>query len=199
MAPAYSFIVGLPDKIVAPHYMPAYKTEDKYTYSDMFFYLTLLQNDLNDAVNIDRKEFKKQRTSLFTNISKSFIDNRTLLLDKALITEDLKKEISNLYEYNYKIVSKAEIDKAIIEKQENVVIVKKIISVSRPITKSSPNASVGVANRHDTQFTTTASNAVFFNSLYDTERGKIIFLGRPSFKDEKLDVKDFGIIKKAMN
>ena len=39
-APGNSFIVGFPDKRVSPHFSTMYTLDDKYTYGDLFFYLT---------------------------------------------------------------------------------------------------------------------------------------------------------------
>ncbi|NJX16713.1 hypothetical protein HC176_14575, partial [Tamlana crocina] len=49
-APGNSFIVGHTDKRVSPHYTTMYTENNKYTYADLFFYLTILHNDLNDAI-----------------------------------------------------------------------------------------------------------------------------------------------------
>ncbi|NJX16926.1 hypothetical protein HC176_15725 [Tamlana crocina] len=182
-----------------------YTENNKYTYADLFFYLTILHNDLNDAIAMDKQALKKRRNALFKQIPLEVVSKKTLLLDEVLITKALNEEINNLYDYDYKIVSKEEIDEAITNRQANTFVMKKVVSAPRPLRRSSAGGVID-GSRHDNgmlktyqdNITGTTLNAIYFNSFFDTETGKILFFGRPSFKDKKIDVKDFKTIKKAI-
>ena len=199
MAPGNSFIISVQKDFVVPHYVTIYNDEDEnYSYGDIFFCIRRLHSDLVSAVNEDHKELKKYRRGLITFLYKKDIENKTLLIDENLITDELKKEISKYYPYDFQLVTKGVIDKTITEEQASYVIMKKIMPVTRPITKSSSNISVSVADRHNSEISTTSSHVTYFNSLYDTEKGKVIYLGYPRYNDKKLDVTDFRRLKKAI-
>ncbi|PKQ45496.1 hypothetical protein [Confluentibacter flavum] len=205
-APAHSFIVGFTDKRVSPHYVSIYSIDDPYTYGDIFFYITQLHNDLNNTVNLDKKDLKKQNISLYTHISSSAIRDKTLLLDKNDINEDLEEEITNLYGHNYKIVDKDIIDKALTERDTSTIFFRKIMIVPRPIIRSTQGAIIdgsthdnGMFRRYPDEIRGTALNAIYYNAIFDAETSEIIFVGRPSFKDKKIDEKDFKTINKALD
>ncbi|MFI1744103.1 hypothetical protein [Thalassobellus sediminis] len=199
MAPGNSFIISVQNDFVVPHYVTIYNDEDtNYSYGDIYFCLKRLHSDLVSAVSEDRKELKKYRRGLITSLYKKDIENKTLLIDENQIIEEFKKEIIKYYPYDYQLVTKDFIDKVITEEQANYVVIKKIMQVTRPITKTSPGTSVSVADRHNSQISSTSSHVTYFNSLYDTEKGKVIYLGYPRYNDKKLEETDFKRLKNAI-
>ncbi|TGV01153.1 hypothetical protein [Flavivirga rizhaonensis] len=204
--PGYSFVIGMVNKRVFPHYIKVYTVEGKrLSYGDIFSSLQYLQNDLNNALLEDRKAYKKKRNNMFRYLPIKLVENKTLLLDESFATEELKKEIDNIYDFDFKIVNKDVIDRAIVNKNDNIIYFKKVINAPRPTTRSSLGAikdgsrhDNGMLKRHKDEIKGTALDAMYFNSIIDAGSGKLIFFGRPSFKDKKIDIKDFKMLKKVI-
>lgn len=198
MAPGNSFIISVNEEFVVPHYVTIYNDDANYSFGDIYFCIRRLHNDLVSAVKDDYKESKKYQRGLISSLYGKDIENKILLIDENQITNELKKDISKYYTYDYQLVSKDVIDKAITEEQKSYIIIKKIKPITRPIVKSTPNVSVSHANRYSGQITKTSSHVTYFNSLFDTEKGKVIYLGYPRYNDNKLDVTDLKRLKKAI-
>lgn len=117
-----------------------YATEKLINNANTTFIVQQIQHFLNGRINLksgkkSRKELKKK---LKTRAPK--LKTKTLLLDEQLITSKLKKKIKTIYPYEYKIVTKEIIDKAIIEKIENITHIRPISAIQ--ITNASGSVKV---------------------------------------------------------
>ncbi|TXE16369.1 hypothetical protein ES692_12615 [Psychroserpens burtonensis] len=118
-----------------------YATEKVINNADATFIVQQIQHFLNGRIelksgNKSRKDLKKEFKARAIKLK-----TKTLLLDEQLITSNLKKKIKTIYPYEYKIVSKEIIDKAIIEKIENIAYIRPIPAIQITNTSGSEKVS----------------------------------------------------------
>ncbi len=123
--PENTFEIGLTNKNKAV-YSILYASENMMNEADAIFIVQQIQNYLNGRIELKSgKKSKKELKKEFKERANK-LKNKILLLDIKLITSNLKKKIKTIYPYKYEIVNKKVIDKAIIEKSENIAYIRPI-------------------------------------------------------------------------
>ncbi|WP_282161387.1 hypothetical protein [Ulvibacterium marinum] len=144
------------------------------------------------------KSGKKSRKEMVAEFNKNAheIKNKTLLLNKEDLTENLIDEIKNIYKYDYKITTKDEIDKAILNNDESIAYLK-VVPMGQATGSTGPIK---------------VSKLLFLQYIMDAKNGQILTFIRPSsmglggtlgtaLKDSKskMKIKDLKKIIKAIN
>ncbi|XCF04981.1 hypothetical protein ABI125_09620 [Tamlana crocina] len=160
--PAGCFCIGLLNKKTFTHFKKFGNYDEKLTMADYKQGLYWLQKDLETV--FDAKTWKENNQ----NTIKAFRENvetSTLLVDESLVTDDLKDQMESVYSYNYKIVTKEEIDRAIMSSSPNILYTKPYNYLSRPLVKSNDEGH-SLASMRDNV------NVVVLNYVYSAENNQ---------------------------
>lgn len=112
------------------------------------------------------KSGNKSRKEMIAEFNKnaSEIKNKTLLLDRENLTENLIDEIKNVYKYDYKLTTKKEIDESILSNNESIAYLK-IVPIGQ-VTGSSGALKT--------------SKLMFLQYIIDAKNGEILAFVKPS-------------------
>ena len=110
-----------------PVYSMMYGSESKdvtVNEADLKFICQQMQNYFTYREELKGK--KKSKQELIDEMYKNaeVLSQKTVLLDKEDLKEDLIEELGSIYKYNYKLTSKEEIDKAILNEDPNYAYLK---------------------------------------------------------------------------
>lgn len=129
-APNNCIVLGLLENKVSTNFA---FTPDTYL-ADLMFSLSNMQMDLNTgSATMASSKAQGKKIAQFLRDSMS---DKVLYIDKAFATSKLVKKIEDIYEYDYEFVDKAEIDRAIVKKNKDVLFFRHIIRAQRPTTKT---------------------------------------------------------------
>lgn len=132
-APDHSLVFGLLEKKISTHFIFTPETG----LADLILSLKNMQLDL-EIGNDYKKVAKEQRQELMQYI-KEALPKMTLYIDKDLVTKKLINKIDDTYPYSYKLVSHEEINKAILNKEPNVLFIREFVRAQRPMTRTAMN------------------------------------------------------------
>ncbi|WP_203256804.1 hypothetical protein [Hyunsoonleella ulvae] len=188
--PAGCFCIGLLNKKMFTHFKKFGNGNKELTMADYQQGLYWLQEDLEIVFNY--KARKEDAGKLVGEFNRG-IRKGMLLIDEDLVTEELKDDIGKLYKYDYEIVSKPEIDKAILDKKPNVFYLKPYYSIQRPIIKTSyKDPSTGRFSVVPTSsiVKTTKVNAITMNTIFSAQSNQF-YMMFPTNKKAKTTSKQF--------
>lgn len=199
--PSGVFCIGLLDKKVFTHFKSFGDLNKELTLADYKLGLYWLQKDLTlpfgmKVVNNRLKE------SIYEYRER--VTQDTLLIDEDLFTEDLIESIPELYNYNYKIVSKEVIDKAILDESPNILCIKSLETLTRPITSSKTNSQeIGVGGNGNNNYSVTETkrtsvHGIVMNNIYMADNLELLIQIFGSSSDGKSKIKDFKRMLKAI-
>ncbi|MCB4809083.1 hypothetical protein LG651_12565 [Tamlana sp. 62-3] len=200
--PAGCFCIGLLNKKTFTHFKKFGNYGEKLTMADYKQGLYWLQKDLETVFSFSKiKENGQNAIEIF----KENIKVNTLLLDKDLVTDELIENIGENYNYNYSIVSKEEIDQAIMEGRRNVMYLKPFYLINRPIVKTSRSTDFTQSNPtglgqplikiNETQ--TTKVSSFTLNNVYRAEDNNLLAMFKANAKD-KTTLKQFKKVMKVL-
>ncbi|WP_033958652.1 hypothetical protein [Psychroserpens jangbogonensis] len=129
-APDHSLLIGLVENKVSTHFA----FTPHLGLADLIFSLKNIQIDLeigNDYKN-KMKEMGKN-ASKFLNDS---LETKTVYFDEANVSKKFLKKIHDVYPFKYEIVSKEEIDDAILNKDSDILFFRQVVRAQRPLTKT---------------------------------------------------------------
>lgn len=158
-APGSSLVIGLLENKISTNFY--------YTgigLADLTLALHNIQTDLEMGTS-NRTVLKNQQNEFSEYLTDS-LQHKTLYIDKAVVGKKFLKQIDDIYKYDYKLVSKEEIDNAIINKDPNVLFIREFVRAQRPMTKT--RRKFGETNQMgtNTQISSAASMYVGYNLVY---------------------------------
>lgn len=198
--PAGVFCIGLLNKKTFTHFKKFGNPDKELTLADYKIGLNWLQRDL--ALPFGFGEVNKRNKVLIEEL-KERISQDTLLIDEDLINDDLKKDIAEIYKNEYKIVSKEIIDKAIINETPNILYLKSLETLTRPITTTSSNREeIGIGGNGNNNYFITESKShnvlgIIMNNIYRADNQDFL-IQILADKKGKTRTKDFKRMIKAI-
>jgi len=138
-APNNSLLIGLVEKKVVTHFV---FTPD-VGLADLMLSVSNLQKDLEIGNNY--KKVVKEQIKLSSKFLKDSLEHKILYIDEGFVTKKLLKGIHDIYDYQYEIVSKEEIDDAIIAKDPKILFIRHFVKAQRPSTQNGTTASMHFA------------------------------------------------------
>jgi hypothetical protein len=200
--PAGCFCIGLLNKKTFTHFKKFGNNGEELTMADYKQGFYWLQKDLENVFSFKKiKENGQNAIEVF----KENVEVNTLLLDKDLITDELIENIEQVYNYDYKIVTKEEIDQAIMENRPNVMYLKPFYLINRPIVKTSRSTDFSQSNPtgqgqpvikvNETERTKVSSFTM--NNIYRTEDNELLAMFKANSKD-KTTLKGFKNVLKVL-
>ena len=159
-APNNSLVIGLLEKAVSTNF---YYTPDTGL-ADLMLALHNIQTDL--IMGADYKKIVKNQSMEFSRFLSDSLEHKTLYIDEALVTKKFLKKINDTYTYDYKLVSKDEIDNAILNKDPKVLFIREFVRAQRPITKSRLQLGDKRTDTDKVEIQKTASMNIGINLVY---------------------------------
>ncbi len=193
------FCIGLLNKKIYTHFKKFGNPNKELTLADYKQGLYWLQKDLT-MVRHSLKE-AKANTKILIEKCKEEIPNSTLLIDKDLITNNLKENISEFYKYNYKIVSKEVIDEAIINETPNVIYFKTLETVTRPTGSASDSREYNKiieTNTTSEHYKSRTVFSIFTVNIYKADNQEFL-MSIPAMPKGKLKLKHFEKLIKTID
>lgn len=160
-APEHSLVLGILEKKISTNF--------HYTdlgLADLILALKNIQSDLE--MGADYKKMIKSNEEKGMKFLSDSIEHKTLYINKDLVSKKFLKKIDEIYTYKYKLVTKDDIDEAIINKNPNVLFIKEFVRAQRPMTKTREN------------IRTTASMYVGLNLVYKASDLKYVAIAGTS-------------------
>ncbi len=137
--------------------------------ADMILIAQQIQSGLNSFDKYDKSEYKKTTAKsrrLMMQERTKLIKEKTLLIDKENISDKAINRLEKKYKYAYKIVSKEEIDKAILEKDSNVAFLKIYPVGQKPTMVNGPT--IKITQKLFTQYFFDASNGELITLFHNS-------------------------------
>lgn len=138
-APNNSLLIGLVEKKVVTHFV---FTPD-VGLADLMLSVSNLQKDLEIGNNY--KKIVKEQVKLSSRFLKDSLEYKILYIDEGFVTKKLLKGIHDIYDYQYEIVAKEEIDDAIIAKDDKIIFIRHFVKAQRPTTQNGTTESMNLA------------------------------------------------------
>lgn len=138
-APNNCLLIGLAEKKVVTHFV---FTPD-LGLADLMLSVTNLQKDLEIGNNY--KKIVKEQVKLSSKFLKDSLEHKILYIDEGFVSKKLLKGIHDIYDYQYEIVSKEEIDDAIVAKDPKILFIRHFIKAQRPTTQNGTTESMHFA------------------------------------------------------
>lgn len=205
-APGYSFGIKLLNEWGFVNYVKIEYIEEPISYGDIVAALQFMQHDLNDALNMDYKEYQKKFTTKFKTLPKEKLEGKTLLLDESLVSEKIKGDLETLYPYEIELVDKETIEKAVSSNDPTIIYFKKLLNASIPRTKTVQGKILdgtrhdnGMLKRSPDRTKVSALETLLVNAIVDAGTGEVIFFCKPGYKYKGISANDFKAISKALN
>jgi len=142
-APNNSLLIGLTENKVCTHFA----FTPNLSIADLIFSLKNIQTDFDIG-----DDYKNMMNDMGKNASKFLNDSletKTVYFDEAELSKKFLKKIQETYPYKYEVVSKEDIDEAILNKDSDILFFRQVVRAQRPMTKT----------RTDISGTTTAKTA----------------------------------------
>lgn len=134
--PGNSISIGLLEKNICTYYQNI-DYNINIEQGDLFFTIQRLHQDLIDLINYKRPSkndilalHKKQKENA------RILKERKLLIDEDIVDKKLNDFLISNYKYEIEIVRKDIINRAILNKDENIVYIRKLELVSPPVSRT---------------------------------------------------------------
>lgn len=200
-APEHSLVIGILEKKISTNF---YYTD--LGLADLILALKNIQTDLE--MGADYKKLIKSNEEKGMKFLSDSIEHKTLYIDKELISKKFLKKIDETYTYKYKLVTKEEIDEAIINKDPNVLFIREFVRAQRPMTKTRRKFGETDQMGTNTQISSKASMYVGLNLVYKASDLKYVAIagttgmgsldGRPR-ETGKIKIKGIKMLLKYIN
>lgn len=164
--PGNSISIGLLEKNICTYYQYINYNENIYQ-GDLYFTIQRLHQDLIDLINYKRPS-KKDMLALHKKQKEdaSILKERKLLIDEDIVDKKLNSFLLSNYKYEFQIVKKEIINNAILNKDENIIYIRKLDQVSPPVSRTA-RSSFDLEHK---------SNLISVKySIYNANNGKVIY------------------------
>ena len=184
--PMYTYNVGLLENR-KPIYTTLYSSFNGFSEADAIIVTNLFENYFKNRVLLKTSDKSRRQIKKEFKQKVKILKTKTLYIDKEFVTDRLIRKIKDIYNYDYKLVDNQEMEKAIVNKTEDVVYVKSI-----PVSQTSQKSGA-----------LKVSKEIYMQYFFDADNGEIVTYSRPSANlgvigdsGLKLSVKDLKKISK---
>ena len=132
-APDHSLLIGLVENKVSTHFA----FTPHLGLADLIFSLKNIQADLE--IGGDYKNKMKEMGKTASKFLNDSLETKTVYFDEANVSKKFLKKIHDVYPFKYEIVSKEEIDDAILNKDSDILFFRQVVRAQRPVTKTRVN------------------------------------------------------------
>lgn len=129
-APDHSLLIGLMENKVSTHFA----FTPHLSLADLIFSLKNIQADLE--IGGDYKDKMKEMGKNASKFLKDSLKTKIVYFDESELSKKFIKKIHDVYPFNYEIVSKEEIDDAILNKDSDILFFRQVVRAQRPLTKT---------------------------------------------------------------
>lgn len=147
--------------------------------ADAIVVVQQIRNYLNMRIKKDKENLRRRDLRQMIEERTKKLKNKMLYINEDLVSSRFKRKMSSVYSYDYKIVSKSKIDKAIVDKTENIAYVRSI-----PIAQTS---------HPDIKY---SGERIYVQIFINAETGKILANAGRSIGARELTVRDMKNIVK---